>query len=506
MSEALLSPHWLAAMQQELASLDNHGTWELTTPPPGTSAIPVRWVFKLKRTADGTPERCKARLVAKGFMQRPGEHFTESFAPTTSHATLRTFLAHSACQRMHVHQLDVCTAFLNGELQETVFIDQPPGFETGGAGIKCRLRKALYGLRQASRAWYEKLKKELLGLGFVQSKGDPSLFIQHREDGQVVNLLVYVDDLLVASTSLAAVEDVKRKLASCFELRDLGDVDFFLGWEVDYKREQGVVKISQQRYALDVVEKFGLQNATAAPTPMSNSAVLLPAGEESNALPCAQKYQEIVGSLMYLSSCSRPDIAYAVGKLARFMSAPTQEHYRAALRVVRYVAGTVSHGVVYGGQEKGFEGYGDSDWAGDVVSRRSTTGFVFLLNGGAVSWRSKLQSSVAKSSVEAEYMAASDAVAEALWMRTLLADFGLTDVKVQMWGDNEGALSMMRNQRVSNRTKHIDVRYHFVRERVESGEIVYGQVPSAANRADGLTKAVDEAKFVGFRTSLGMRG
>jgi hypothetical protein len=368
-------------------------------------------VFKIKRDSKGNIERYKARLVAKGFMQREGVDFTEVFAPVSKHTTLRALLAVVVEQDMHLHQLDVKTAFLNGELEEDIYMLQPPGYEQGGSRTVCHLRKALYGLRQAPRQWHLKLKQELERHGFRASEADAGLFILDNDEHKV-KLLVYVDDILIASKELGSVEHAKKALSSSFNVRDMGEAKYFLGMEIERDQEQGTIKLTQAKTTKDAVARFGLNDAKDRSTPISVSTTLTKEG--SNLVDKTQvPYMELVGTLLYLASCTRPDISQAVGALSRYMAHPTEQHWRTAKGVLRYLAGTATTGIVFSKGGSALIGFCDADYAGDVDSRRSTTGYVFTLRGGAISWSSKLQPTVAVSTAEAEYMSAASAVKEA---------------------------------------------------------------------------------------------
>ena len=502
--EALAGPQreeWLLAMQEELASLHEHGTWELMDLPRGAKAIPVKWVFKLKKTINGTIERFKARLVAKGFMQREGIDYNEVFAPTSKHATLRTLMAVVAHNDMELHHLDVKTAFLNGKLEEEIYMQQPPGFEEGSK--VCKLLKTLYGLKQAPRRWYARLKEELELLGFTVSSADPSLFIRRNGDG-FAYLLVYVDDILMATprAKLGQLEDIKKALAAVFSIHDLGDVKLFLGMEIIRDRERRLISISQRRYSEELISQYGLDDAKRASLPMKIRPTK--ALEEEPLDLDTHPYCSLVGGLLYLSVCTRPDITQAVGALARYMKEPRQLHWNAARTVLRYISDTKELGITFGDKDSGLQGFCDSDYAGDIDTGRSTTGYVFLQNGGAVSWSSRMQTTVAASTVEAEYMAAGSAVKEGLWLRNLMMDFGIQLDCVNIKGDNQGALSLLKNSISSRRSKHIDVLHHFARERVVRGEIKFDYCSTHANIADIFTKPLESAKFEFCKAGMGM--
>ena len=504
MEEALSRPdaeEWRRAMAEEHESLQAHGTFEYGEKPSGVKPLPVRWVYKIKRDAKGNIQRYKARLVVKGFMQRPGIDYTEVYAPTSKHTTLRTFLALVAEQDLELHQLDIKTAFLNGELEEEVWVNQPPGFEVGPGGTVCKLKRALYGLRQAPRAWHMRLKKELEEMGFQASEADPGLYVLHHEH-YTVYLFVYVDDCLMASAGTAVMESVKAQLGEIFDIHDLGDAQYFLGMEITRDRANHTLVLSQKRHVEDLLCKYSMGDAKGKSVPMQSSIQLTRDGEplDRERYP----YSELVGSLLYLSVCTRPDITNAVGALARYSAAPTKAHWEAATTVLRYLGGTRQYGLKYGCSSTGLVGYVDSDFAGDVDSRRSTTGYAFIFNGAAISWSSRLQPTVAASTCEAEYMAAGQAVKEALWLRKLFGDFGVEAKSVSLLGDNQGALSLLKHPIASAKSKHIDVIHHFARERVARGEVKFSYVDSEKNVADIMTKPLLVGKFEFCRQGLGL--
>ncbi|KAJ9506107.1 hypothetical protein QJQ45_016595 [Haematococcus lacustris] len=384
--EALSGPHaesWREAMHTELASLHANGTWTLVERPPGARVLPTKWVLKIKRDATGAIEKFKARLVAKGFMQVSGVDVGDVYAPVSKHTTLRALLALAVARDMEVHQIDVEAAFLNGMLQpdEVIHVQQPEGFEEGSQNTVCRLQKALYG--QAPRAWHAKLKYELENMGFVASESDPALFMLPRSTGTVY-LLVYVDDCLLCTEKgdFESLDFVKKRLSSVFGIKDLGQTRWFLGMQISRDRSQGTLQLDQQQYIKELLSTYSMTEAHSKAVPMAPGTKLV---KEGDALDTAHhSYSALVGSLLYLSCCTRPDIAYAVGALARHMAAPTQQHWAAAKAVLSYLKGTASQGLVFGGNDS-LQGYCDADYAGDKDTARSTTGYVFTLHGAAIS-------------------------------------------------------------------------------------------------------------------------
>lgn len=490
---------WQQAMNEEFSSLLANQTWTLERAPPGITPIPTKWVYKLKRGSSGAIERYKARLVVQGFRQREGIDYDEVFAPVGKYSTLRAILAHAASADLDIHQLDFKTAFLNGELEEQVYALQAPGYEEGSPGTCYRLHKALYGLKQAPRAWHQTLKRELERIGFRLSDADAGLFIS--TSGPPAYLLTYVDDILIIPTDSSSLTGIKEQLLGAFDARDLGAASFFLGMDIIRDRKARTIKLAQGRLTTDLLTKHGMTEAKPLGTPLSPSIKLTKDGEPLDLHTCG--YSQLIGSLMYISICTRPDIAQAVGALARYMACPTVIHWQAAKGVLRYLAGTSTYGITYG-STSGLELFCDADYAGDLDTRRSTTGYVAILNGGAVSWSSRLQPTVAASTTEAEYMAAASAVKEALWLRTLLTDLGLSYPTISIKADSQSAIKLLKNPVFSMRSKHIDVIYHFARERVTRKDVSFSYIKTDGMVADALTKPVPKIKFEFCRSAMGI--
>jgi transposase InsO family protein len=483
---------WRRAMDEEMASLSSNNTWTLEPIPTGARPIPVKWVFKLKKDVFGNIDRYKARLVAKGFRQQEGVDFDEVFAPVGKYTTLRALLATAAASDMELHHLDIKTAFLNGELEEEVYVEQPPGYEDGDRSMACRLHRALYGLRQAPRAWHNRLKKELEDLGYSTSDADPGLYVSATQGGKTF-ALVYVDDILIAADSMEAVDAFKATISSSFDVHDLGEASHFLGMAIRRDRSARTIHLSQERMATQLVASYQLGDCKARGVPLSPSTELSKAAGEP--LDKATfTFTHLVGSMLYLSVCTRPDIAQAVGALSKHMAAPTTVHWQAAKGVLRYIAGTLSLGITYG-LGVGISGYCDADYAGDLDTRRSTSGYVFTLHGGAISWSSKRQATVAASTTEAEYIAAAHGTKEALWLRTLLRDLDQDVATVKMYVDNQSAIKLLKNPVSSVRSKHIDVVYHFARERAARKEVQFEYIKTEHMLADMLTKPVPRVKL-----------
>ena len=498
---------WREAMEDEVQSLRANRVFTLERAPPGQRVLPSKWVFKRKQGPEGV--RWKARFVAKGFAQREGVDFFEVFAPVSTHSTLRMVLSLVAEQDLKLGQLNISTAFLNGELGEEVWVQPPEGFAEGvEQGLCWRLHKALYGLKQAPRAWYATLRAALEALGYTAAGGDPSLFTRVSDLG-VVFLVVYVDDILVAANNTAAVQNAKREVLGRFKGRDLGEAGVYLGLEISRDRGAGTLTISQPAFTAQLLEKHGMGAAKGRGTPLDAGCKLSREGTPLQSGGGSNPYAELVGSLLYLSNTTRPDLAYATGALALFMAQPCEQHMQAAKAVLRYLTGSQSVGITYSRDGGELVGYGDADHGGCVDTRRSTTGFVFVRNGGAVCWCSKRQPVVALSTAEAEYIAAAALVREALWLQQLERDLQLggnggAAAQVQLLTDNQAALALLHGATGARRVKHVEVPYHFARQHVESGRVAFSYTPSEQMVADALTKPLGPSALARCKKAMGM--
>jgi len=494
-------PAFDAATRQEVDSLWNNGTLELADLPAGATVLPIQIICERKRGADRQLTRHKSRAVARGDRQLYGRDYTDVFAPVVRRATLLSVLALATARRLHMLQLDIETAFLNGHLDETIYVQQPKGYERGDPNKVCRLRKALYGLKQAARQWFIELVKLMDTMGMTQSQADPCLF--HKDvSGERAFLLVYVDDLLLVASTAPPLAAMRDAVLAAFQARDLGKPTYFLGLHVDRDEEAGTMVVSQRSFTMTLLERHGMADAKPVALPMAVGTELRKAGE-GLAPAGVMEFQTMIGGLLYLSANTRPDIAYAVGRLARYASAPTTTHVTLTKRIMRYLRGTVDWGLRFGAVAP-LLGYCDADFAGDLDTRRSTSGYAFTLHGGAVSWGSKVQPTVAASTMEAEYMAAAVAAKEAVWLRRLLGELKEQTPPVHMRCDNQSALKLIDNPCGTARSKHIDVTHHFVRDRVRSGDLVFSYIPSVQMVADVLTKALPLATLLVCRAALGM--
>nr|ABF93649.1 retrotransposon protein, putative, Ty1-copia subclass [Oryza sativa Japonica Group] len=419
--EAYSSPdadYWKEAVRSEMDSIMSNGTWEVVEHPYGCKPVGCKWVFKKKLRPDGTIEKYKARLVAKGYTQKEGEDFFDTYSPVARLTTIRVLLALVASHGLLVHQMDVKTAFLNGELEEEIYMDQPDGYVLEGQeGMVCKLLKSLYGLKQAPKQWHEKFDTTLTSAGFVVNKADKCVYYRYG-GGEGVILCLYVDDILIFGTSLNVIEEVKDYLSKSFEMKDLEEADVILNIKLQ-RGDEGGITLVQSHYVDKVLSHFGYSDCKPAPTPYDPSVLL----RKNRRIARDQlRYSQIIGSLMYLASATRPDISFAVSKLSRFVSNPGDDHWQALERVMRYLKGTMSYGIHYTGYPKVLEGYSDSNWISDPDEIKATSGYVFTLGSGAVSWKSCKQTILTRSTMEAELTALDTATVEAEWLRELLMD------------------------------------------------------------------------------------
>lgn len=493
---------WRAAMQQEMDAVERNRTWELADIPAGHHAITLKWVFKLKKDEAGAVIKHKARLVARGFVQQEGVDFDDAFVPVARMESVRLLLALAAQEGWRVHHMDVKSAFLNGDLKEEVYVHQPPGFVIPGKENKVlRLRKALYGLRQAPRAWNDKLDSTLKKMGFQQSPHEASVY-RRGKGGNALLVGVYIDDLVITGSKEEEVEEFKAQMKATFQMSDLGLLSFYL--EIEVHQDSSGISLHQTAYAKHIVELGGLTGCNLAHTPMEERLKL---SRDSTAEEVdTTEYRRIVGSLRYLVH-TRPDLAFAVGYVSRFMQRPTAEHQQAVKRILRYVAGTSDYGLHYPrcpGAEH-FIGYSDSDLAGDIDTSKSTTGTMFFLRMCLVSWQSVKQQVVALSSCEAEYIAATTASTQALWLARLLGDLlGKEAQAVELRVDSKSALALAKNSVFHERSKHIRIKYHFIRSCLDEGSIKAGYINTQDQLADFLTKSLGRVKFQELRARIGM--
>ena len=497
-ADAQQSPEWRAAMDSEIASIRSLDVYKLVPQsalPAGAKVLPSRWVYAIK--SDG---RHKARFVVKGFAQREGIDFNEVFSPTVRASTIRLALAHAVSSGFTLKQLDVRTAFLYASLDEVVFVRPPPGFEerdAAGQPLVWQLLRSLYGIKQAPRNWHKTLRAHLLSDGAVQSATDACLFLY--PDGGFV--FMHVDDILAAHPSSSWLASWSSRMASKFQITESDNPSLFLGVSLHIDSAARTLTLQQTQYIESVAARFGLTSSPPVHTPIVPRTSPQREGGMCNAQD-TQLYQQITGALMYAASWTRPDIAFACNQLAQHMQAPSAADLEAAKRVERYLYTTRTLAIRYG-RTGDLTAWTDADWANCPETRRSVTGNLVLYREGPAEWASRKQPMVTLSSCEAEYVAAGSCTQQVLPLMRLLGELG-APVKgpTTILCDNTGAVALSKDPVHPKRTKHIDVRYHFIREQVEGGFICMRHCPGKDNLADIFTKALSRRLFVTMRDKL----
>ncbi|KAG8480237.1 hypothetical protein CXB51_024800 [Gossypium anomalum] len=495
------SEKWMFAMQEEMESLHKNKTWDLVKLPKGKKTVRCKWVFKKKEGTPGVEEpKYKARLVAKGYSQVPGVDFTDVFSPVVKHSSIRALLGIVAMHDLELEQLDVKTAFLHGELEEDIYMQQPEGFTVSEKeDYVCLLKKSLYGLKQSPRQWYKRFDSFMTSHDFKRSSFDSCVYFKKNNDGSFVYLLLYVDDMLIAAKDKGEIRKVKAQLSEEFEMKDLGPAKKILGMEILRDRKTSKLYLSQKGYIEKLLCRFNMRSAKPVSTPLAAhfrlSSTLSPQSDDEIEYMSHVPYSSAVGSLMYAMVCSRPDLSYAVSAVSRYMANPGKEHWKAVQWILRYLRGTTDVCLQFGRTEDGVIGYVDADFAGDLDRRRSLTGYVFTIGGCAISWKATLQTTVALSTTEAEYMAITEACKEAIWLKGLFSELN-EDLQIStVFCDSQSAIFLTKDQMFHERTKHIDVRYHFVRDIIARGDIVVSKISTHENPADMMTKSLPITKF-----------
>ncbi|CAJ2663992.1 unnamed protein product [Trifolium pratense] len=490
---------WRKAMDQEIESIENNKTWKLTSLPQGAKTIGVKWIYKTKYNEKGEVEKYKARLVAKGYSQQYGIDYNEVFAPVARWDTIRTLLCIAASKGWEVHQLDVKSAFLHGELTEDVYVEQPLGYQTTEKDKVYKLQKALYGLKQAPRAWYSKIESYFCQEKFDKCQNEHTLFV--KQDGDKILIVsLYVDDLIYTGNDKMLFEEFKISMKRNFAMTDLGKMKYFLGVEVSQK-DYGIL-IHQQKYAKELLSRFGMESCNTVNSPIVPGNKLNK--DEGGTVVNATKYKQMVGSLMYLLA-TRPDLAYSVCLIARYMEKPTELHMAAAKRILRYLKGTLKCGVLYKrGVSLELQGWSDSDYAGDSDDRKSTSGYVFKLGSSAVSWSSKKQPIVTLSTTEAEFVAAAACACQGIWLRKILSQLRHEQKRTTIFCDNSSTIKLSKNPVMHGRCKHIDVRYYFLRDLIKDEIMELSHCGTEEQIADVMTKALKLESFCKFRKMLGV--
>ncbi|KAD7478171.1 hypothetical protein E3N88_01307 [Mikania micrantha] len=501
-TEACKLPAWQTTMHEELAAIEKNQTWVLTTLPAGKNLVGLKWLYKTKVGPDGKIVKYKARLVAKGYSQQYGVDFLETFAPVARFETIRVVVAIAAQMGWPIHQLDVKSAFLNGDLSEEIYVEQPEGFLVKGKEqMVYKLHKALYGLKQSPRAWYAKIDGYFAEHGFRRSANEPTLYIKQLDTDSIIYVCLYVDDIICTASTSFLIAEFKHGMKIAFEMTDMGFLEYFLGLEV-FQNSKGIF-LGQKSYVVNLLKKFGMSNCNIEATPVNVLEKLQM--EDGQDKVDAELYRSLVGGLIYLTH-TRPDLAYAVSLVSRFIQSPSKNHFGAGQRILRYVAGTTNFGVWYKKDAPiTLIGYSDSDWASSIDNRKSVSAYVFMLGTGAVSWCSKKQLTVALSSTEAEYIASTGAACQGVWIRRILEDLGFKqDGATVIYCDNNSAINLSKNPVLHSRSKHIELKYHFIRDLVAQNQIKLEFCDTHHQVADVLTKGLTREKFVFFRHLMGV--
>ena len=489
------SKKWVDAMHEEMNALGENNTYELCELPSDANLIGGRWVYAIKQNVDSS-QNYKARYVAKGYSQIPNVDYGETFSPTARITSIRMLVQIAIQQNMFLHQMDVKTAFLNGPIDTELFVQQPKGFEKlgkHGNQLVWKLNKSLYGLKQSGRIWNLMLHDYLTGNGFVQSLADSCVYVKQNKKSRVI-LLIWVDDIIIAATNEVVLAEVKNGLNTQFKMKDLGQLKSFLN--IQFVFHDDCIEMHQQNYIDKLLQKFGMESCNPKRTPCDLSVNKLKISD-STPLDDSNLYRKIVGSLIYVMSCTRPDICYSVTMLSQFLNNPTKAHLEWAKHVVRYLKGTKNQSLKFmksGGLN--LIGYCDSDWA-NLEDRRSVTGYCFSLNNGQfICWKTRKQSNVALSTCEAEYVALASATQEAKFLQQLFADLttGTTEM-VKIFVDNQSAIALAQNPVNHQRSKHIDIKYHFIRSEIQNGCIELEYISTDNNTADMFTKPLSHSRL-----------
>jgi hypothetical protein len=474
------------------------GTWKIVPRPKNKPVVKNKWVFDLKTNELGEVVRYKARLVAKGFTQTQGIDYDETFAPVLRGESLRYLISYAAENNLEIHHMDVETAFLNGDLSEEIYMEIPEGYDRVEKGTVCRLQKTLYGLKQASREWNTKFSQELKRHGFKQCVTDPCVFIGGNSVDKTL-IGVFVDDNVIVGKPHRILE-AKAILNNLFKMKDLGVLKKIVGIRVIDSDNR--ISMDQEEYIKDILSKFNMGNCKPISTPL---AIKNRNHKENNELFQDETlFKQLVGSLIYLSNNTRPDICYAVNQLARNMQKPRIEDWNNGKRILRYLQGTKELKLNYSKKKEELYGYSDASYAEDTKDRKSTSGFVFMKNGGALAWKSKKQKIISLSSMEAEYIALTDAVKEGKWLKKFEVEVDRKDTTLVILEDNQSAIKTANNKIINDRSKHIDVRYHFIREEIESESIKLVYCPTEIMVADIMTKSLGKIAHERLRKSMGL--
>ena len=500
------SEKWTKAFQEEYDSLVENGTWKLVPLPPGCSTINCKWIGRVKAASEGVPERYKGRLVAIGTRQRYGIDYDEVFSPVPHQEAVKAALSEIAALNLEVMQLDVKTAFLHATLDKTIYMKQPEGFICPGKEDHvCLLLKSLYGLKQAPRLWFGILDKALGKFGLKNSSADKCIYVLRTKDVTII-AIVHVDDFIIGASSKNALNELRTYLDSLFQIRTVPPTRF-IGIDIIRDQPNRRMFLTQEHMIVKLAERFNMADLhpkviPADPTKRLKTAN--PMKSEGEMPQTRYPYREAVGALLYLALSTRPDISYAVSQIAKHCQNPDATHWEAVIQILAYLKGTKDLRIWLGGKQDGIVGYSDADFAGDINDRSSTSGSIFFFRGGPVAWSSKKQTCIALSTTEAEYVAACEATKTAVWLRCLLQDFTGKEEQIPVMCDNQGAVKLVYNPEFHPKTKHIALRYHFIRRATEEKKINVDYVATKDQLADIFTKPLPGPVFMKMRKRIGV--
>ena len=502
-SEALTSFHWREAMHEEMKALLQNNTWEIVDLPKGKTPVGCRWVFSLKCKSDGSLDRHKARLVAQGYTQTYGIDYQETFAPVAKLNTIRILISLAVNFDWPLRQYDIKNAFLHGDLKEEIYMNILPGYgDSTMKGKVCKLKKALYGLKQSPRAWFGRFSQAMKALDFKQCNGEHTLFFKRSSEVLLTLLIVYVDDIVITGNDLAEIQSLERHLDQNFQVKRLGSLKYFLG--IEFTRLGDEILMTQQKYVNDLLEETKHTQCRVSSTPIEvNHRLTL---DDKDPKIEIASYQKLIGKLLYLSH-TRPDICYTVNVLSQFMHSPRNSHFQAANQVLRYLKGTPGLGISYRKTGKiDLVLYTDSDFAGSRVDCRSTTGYCTFLGGNLVTWRSKKQSLISKSSTEAKFRAMSKGIDEVMWIRNLLDELKISYIKpIDICCDNKSAICIAHDPVYHDRMKHVNIDRFYIQDHLERGILKTEYVSSKDQCADIFTKGLPVKAMRHLTSKLGMQ-
>lgn len=494
---------WLNAIDRELNSIYENETWQIVEIPKNEKIIDTKWVFSYKNLEQKERDRYKARLVVRGFLQDKNVDYENIYSPVAKMSTIRLLLIIGNQFKFYFYQLDVKTAFLNGTISENIYIYPPEGVKCENNKV-LKLKKSLYGLRQSSKCWNDKINSYFLALGFERSENDYCLYSMNKSS-EVAYLLIYVDDIIISGPDINLLNQIKSKLMTNFKMIDKGELKNFLGLEIRYDRDKGVLKVNQETYIKSLLKKFKMEHCKRSAIPIETK-LNVDICKEPDKLT-KKPFRELIGCLMYLMLGSRPDICYALNYFSRFQDRASDTAWNHLMTLLRYLKGTQGLGLHFKRENKNFnlECFVDADWAGDVDDRKSVSGFVFKLFNNTLMWSTRKQQCVSLSTTEAELVALCTAVSEGLWLLKLVEGFRLSVRPMLVYEDNQGCISILNNPANNRRVKHIDLKYNFVLEHIKRKDFRIEYVSTNDQLADLFTKGLRFVVFNRFRYFLGMK-